>query len=383
MTRLAADWVEDPRSQAVFDALEVDGFGAYFVGGCVRDGLLGRPVGDIDLATSARPEEVTELAEQAGLRVVPTGLDHGTVTVVSGGLPHEVTTFRKDVATDGRRATVAFTEHMHEDALRRDFTMNALYADRTGKVHDPLGGVSDLTAGHVRFIEVAEDRIREDYLRSLRFFRFYARFGRVEDGPDPEALAAIAGNLDGLALLSAERVGQEMLKLLSTHDPAPALAAMEQTGVLPAILPGADARAMPVLVHLEGARAVDPLRRLAALCATDPTERLRLSNAQSRDWAVTRSAAVNGDQPVAAIAYAHGAQVAINAALVRAALLGSPLPVPPEDEAARGAAQKFPVSAADLMPALQGAELGKRLKRLEATWVASDFMLSKEALLNS
>ena len=209
MKRITEDWITAEATQKVCAALTDDGAQALFVGGCVRNALLGVPVSDIDISTDARPERVMTLAEQAGLKAIPTGIEHGTITVVSHGLPHEITTFRRDVETDGRRAVVAFSDKVEEDAARRDFTMNALYAQPDGTILDPLNGLPDLQARHVRFIGNAQARIREDYLRSLRFFRFHAWYGDAEAGFDTDALAAISSNLDGLAGLSRERVGAE------------------------------------------------------------------------------------------------------------------------------------------------------------------------------
>jgi len=224
------------------------------------------------------------LAEAAGLKPVPTGIDHGTVTVVSDGKPHEVTTFREDVDTFGRHAEVAFGSDLQADARRRDFTMNALYAQPDGTVIDPLGGMDDLAARRVRFIGDAAARIAEDYLRILRFFRFHAHYGDPASGLDADALAACAANLDGLDGLSRERVGAEMRKLLSAPDPAPAAAAMQAAGVLAIVLPGADTRALAPLVHLEDRTTTPPdaIRRLAALGGADVAERLRLSRAEAK-----------------------------------------------------------------------------------------------------
>ncbi len=227
MNAITGDWISETGTLKVMKMLTDAGHQAYFVGGCVRDALAGRDVGDIDVTTDARPERVTELARARGLHVVPTGVDHGTVTVIVGR-PFEITTFRRDVETDGRRAVVAFSDTLEEDALRRDLTINAIYADQRGQISDPVGGQADLAAAHVQFIGKAEERIREDYLRSLRFFRFYALFGDEAQGPDPEALAAISANLPGLDTISKERVGVELLKMLSA--PAPALAPNEQCG---------------------------------------------------------------------------------------------------------------------------------------------------------
>ena len=205
--KVQGSWIENAATQVVCDALTLQGFQALFVGGCVRNALLGVDVSDIDIATDAAPEDVVECARLAGLKSIPTGIDHGTITVVSAGIPHELTTFRSDTETDGRHAKVRFSKSILEDAVRRDFTMNAIYADPAGFVVDPLNGIPDLNARHVRFIGDAEARIREDYLRSLRFFRFTAWYGDPALGIDPDGLAAVAANLDGLEGLSRERVG--------------------------------------------------------------------------------------------------------------------------------------------------------------------------------
>ena len=244
---LQTQWLTRPETQALCAALEGAGYHALFVGGCVRDGIIGRAVTDIDIATDARPEQVMQITKAAGMKPIPTGIDHGTVTVVSGGIPHEVTTFRRDVETDGRRARVAFSKRVEEDALRRDFTMNALYADARGAVLDPLGtGLADLRARRVRFIGDPHDRIAEDYLRILRFFRFHAHYADRLGGLDPDGLAACAEMADGLAQLSRERVGAEMVKLLAAPDPGQSVAAMVQAGVLARVLPGADASRLSV-----------------------------------------------------------------------------------------------------------------------------------------
>ena len=233
-SKLDADWLDAPALVAVFDALERDGDTVRAVGGAVRNTLLGLPVSDIDLATTALPEQVVERARAAGLKPVPTGIDHGTVTVVSHGQPFEVTTLREDVETHGRAATVRFGRSWTHDAARRDFTMNALYVDRHGGLHDPLGGLGDLQARRVRFIGDPHQRIREDYLRILRFFRFHAQYG--EGSPDVEGLAAAAAEVEGLSLLSAERVGQEMRKLVVAPGALATLQVMARCGILEAVL---------------------------------------------------------------------------------------------------------------------------------------------------
>ncbi|AVO37863.1 CCA tRNA nucleotidyltransferase [Pukyongiella litopenaei] len=380
MTRVSGDWLTDARTQAVCAALTGGGAQALFVGGCVRNALIGVPVSDIDIATDARPDRVIDLARAAGLKAIPTGIDHGTVTLVAGGLAHEVTTFRRDITTDGRRAVVAFSDRVEEDAARRDFTMNALYARPDGVLLDPLGGLSDLQARRVRFIGDAGRRIVEDYLRSLRYFRFHAHYGDAGAGFDPQALAAISTHLDGLDSLSRERVGAELLKLLAAPDPAPSVAGMRATGVLGRVLPGADDTALAPLVHLEDALGLtpDPILRLAALVGEAGT--LRLSRAQMAALDVFRTGA-QGAMPAAELGYRLGVAPALGALALRAACLG----LAPDDdaraEAEKGAASVFPVRAADLMPGLRGRALGDRLAELEGDWVASGFTLSRAALL--
>jgi poly(A) polymerase len=381
MTRVDGEWLRAAATRKVLETLTNAGLQAYFVGGCVRNALLGVPVSDVDIASNAHPDQVIELARQSGLNAIPTGYDHGTVTVVSAGVGHEVTTFRKDIETDGRRARVLFSDNISDDARRRDFTLNALYADLDGRVLDPLGGMGDLRAGRIRFIDGASARIREDYLRTLRFFRFHAWYGRPEGGLDGEALAAISANLGGLETLSRERVGVEVKKLLAAPDPAPAVAAMQQAGVLGRILPGADARALPVLVHLEGDQTPDPMRRLAALGGEDVSDRLRLGRHEANRLALLRRIVAKGGQ-TRVVAYRHGAKLAIDATLLQAALSGQPLPSGYRRDAEIGAAQVFPVKAADLMPALQGPALGRRLKELEERWIHSGFELTRSQLLD-
>ena len=379
--KITGDWLNAPHLQSVFSLIAEGGHAAFLVGGAVRDAVLGRPVGDLDLATDATPQQVIALAKAAGVRCVPTGLDHGTVTLVVDGKPHEITSFRRDVETDGRHARVAFTDDMAEDARRRDFTMNALYAAADGTVIDPLGGLTDARAGRVRFVEDPERRIREDYLRILRFFRFFAWFGG-EAGIDPDGLAAAARYQDGLDGIARERIGQEMRKLLAAPDPAQAIAAMRQSGILSRILPGSDDSALGPLVHHEAAHQIapDPIRRLAALGGADAPDRLRLSNAEAARLDVLRQAVGSAEAP-GALGYRHGFDTARDILLLRAALLESPLSADALELAATGAEATFPIRAADLMPALTGPALGAALKALQARWVASGFSLSRDELL--
>ncbi len=282
-----AAWLEREETQAVFDALQGHGIETRAVGGAVRNTLLGLAVTEIDLATTAVPEEVMALAAKAGLKAVPTGIDHGTVTLVASGVPFEVTTLRRDVETFGRHARIAYTKDWKEDARRRDFTLNALYADRDGQVFDPLGGYADLRAGQVRFIGDAEERIKEDYLRILRFFRVHAYYGK---GPlDPAGLAAAVRLRGGLDQLSAERVGAELRRILIAPQAAGAVKALYDYGLLTGLLGGVPRLAdFMRLIAIESAlgRAPETSLRLAVLAVFVEedverlTQRFRLSNAE-------------------------------------------------------------------------------------------------------
>jgi poly(A) polymerase len=382
MTHITEGWVSDPATQTLCAALTDAGAQALFVGGCVRNALLGAPVSDIDIATDARPERVMELTQAAGLKAIPTGIEHGTVTVISQGVPHEITTFRRDVETDGRRAVVAFADTIEEDAARRDFTMNALYARPDGTVLDPLNGLPDLQARRVRFIGTAENRIREDYLRSLRFFRFHAWYGDIEAGFDADALAAIAANLDGLTALSRERVGAEMLKLLGAPDPAPSVAAMRQAGVLAQVLPGAEDRALAPLIALEeqAGAGPEPIRRLAAIAPPEIAKTLRLSKAQLQRLIRMRDEA-SSPASFAELGFRYGEEDGLHESLLRCAFLEQPWSKDIVQDLRTGAAADFPIQATDLIPDFTGPALGKKLAELEARWIASGFALTREDLL--
>ncbi|MCB2119200.1 MAG: CCA tRNA nucleotidyltransferase [Rhodobacteraceae bacterium] len=378
--KIAGEWIEAAHVQQVLHMLTDAGHQAFLVGGCVRNALLGQPVADIDISTDAMPERVVALAGATGLKAVPTGIEHGTITVVAEGVGHEITTFRRDVETDGRRAVVAFSTRIEDDAARRDFTMNALYADATGAVVDPMGGLADLWARRVRFVGDADERIREDLLRILRFFRFHAWYGDPEEGLDADGLAACAANSAGIETLSRERIGHEMRRLLAAQDPSQSVAAMQATGILARVLPGADARALAPLVHLEPPYAPDWIRRLCVLGGTGHADGLRLSRAEARR-AETLAAALAAGESAAVTAYRHGAEIARDVVLVMAASAGTEPPAGWEDRVAQGTTAVFPVASGDLMPVFSGAALGARLRELEERWIASGFELSREQLL--
>ena len=353
-----------------------------YVGGAVRDELLGLPVNDVDLATRIPPDEVIRRLEKAKIKAVPTGIDHGTITAVSDGHVFEVTTLRRDVSTDGRRATVAFTDDWKEDAARRDFTINALSADPlTGELFDYFGGLADLEARRVRFIGDALTRIAEDHLRILRFFRFHARFG--EGGPDAEGLEACTRRANDLMALSRERIAGELLRLLGLPDPAPTIRIMVERGIVAPVLPEIDIAGVDRLASLpprETAAGVEPdgIRRLAALLpsgiAADVAARLRLSNAQRvRLECIEQSGDHHADDP-RALAYRIGIECAIDRLLLAPKLDSA---VAAERIAILTAWQRprLPVGGGDLVAAgiTAGPQVARMLKRIEERWIAEGF----------
>ncbi|MCA1909415.1 MAG: CCA tRNA nucleotidyltransferase [Magnetospirillum sp.] len=284
-------WMQAAETQKVLAALMADGAEVRFVGGCVRDSVLKRPIKDIDIATHDTPDTVMALLDRAGIKVIPTGIAHGTVTAVVGKAHFEITTLREDVETFGRHARVSFTDDWTADAARRDFTMNAMFADSQGRVYDPFNGLADLAAGQVRFVGDPMKRIDEDVLRLLRFFRFHAHYGRPP--MDQKALVACRKLAPRLVELSGERVAGELIRLLQAPDPAAALLVMKGEGILAHVLPEADELGrLKVLSWLESRGLVrpgiapDPLRRLGAILHGDTAaiqavgDRLKLSAAQ-------------------------------------------------------------------------------------------------------
>ena len=397
-----AAWLGAPEVGAVMAALTASGAVARFVGGCVRDTLAGRAVGDKDIATSEPPDAVLRLLEAAGLKAIPTGLDHGTVTAVANHVPFEITTLRHDVETDGRRARVAFTDDWLADAARRDFTMNALYADLDGTYYDPFDGAADLAAGRVRFVGDAETRIREDVLRILRFFRFHAHFGR--GAPEAEGFAACRRLSNLLPTLSGERVAAELLKLLKAPEPASTVALMADAGVLAAVLPEAGTSArLRALVTVEGVTVgADSVRRLATLvdggasAAGAVAGRLRLSNIQrqrlarlvvppahpnpdwnartARGWLYRLGAETFRDLVLLAWAdAATGASPRRDAEGWRALL----------DQAETWRVPRLPIGGDDVMKldVASGPEVGRLLGEVEAWWVDGDFQAGRTQAL--
>lgn len=371
-----AAWQKRQGMARMLDALGAGEGLTRYVGGAIRDDLLGIDHDDVDLATRLPPEEVMRRLKAARIKAVPTGLDHGTITAVSDGHPYEVTTLRRDLSTDGRRATVAFTDDWKEDAARRDFTINALSADPvSGELFDYFSGLEDIEQRRVRFIGDPLQRIAEDHLRILRFFRFHARFG--EGHPDPAAVEACTARANDLMALSRERIADELLKLLGVDDPSATVRVMMDHQILKPVLPelaadSADRLAALAITENEAGVAPDPLRRLAAMLPQNPeivaevAVRLRLSNkAKKRLIAV---AGADEGTPPRTLAYRLGIEAAVDRLLLSGAT-----------ETARATKRwkvpKLPIKGGDLIARglTQGPVVARTLRRIDDRWVEEDF----------
>jgi len=403
-----AKWLTSKPLQRLLSVLSAEGEEARVAGGAVRNALLGQQVADIDIATTTLPEETARRAEAAGFKAVPTGIEHGTITVVAVGKPYQVTTLRDDIETDGRRAKVRFGRDWRRDAERRDFTINALYATADGSVIDLVGGLADLDNRTVRFIGDAETRIREDFLRVLRFFRFFAWYGAGR--PDADGLKACARLKDGLDQLSAERVWTELRKLLAAPDPSRALLWMRQASVLTRILPESEKWGIDLIHPLTKAEAdlgwaPDALARLEALVPPDAerlealAERLKLSSAEGARlglWAKTGNVApATTESALAKLLYEGDRQAILDR--LRLALATARAKAVGDDKAMIEAggysrlirfAEKwerpaFPLKGGDLaaLGFEPGPKLGAALKKVEGEWIASGFSLERPALL--
>ncbi|WP_455480424.1 CCA tRNA nucleotidyltransferase [Bartonella sp. B12(2025)] len=401
-------WLQHSGIQTLLHFLSLDGEEARVVGGAVRNQLLEQPISDIDIATTCLPQQIIARAEEAGFKSIPTGIAFGTVTVVAQSCSYEVTTLRSDIETDGRHAKVAFGRDWKKDAERRDFTINALYCDAVGHIYDDVGGLNDIASRTVRFIGVAEKRIREDYLRILRFFRFFAWYGAGR--PDVQGLKACVYLKHGLQKLSSERIWGEMKKLLAASDPTRALLWMRQGGILTLIFPetekwGIDAIHSLVKAEQAFGWKIDPLLRLESLLPPDPirlhemAQRLRLSYKETtrlKEWAKLEMISQNcSDGLVQKLIYFHGRQPILDqlslsvASSYVDAMEGSGISQKAEDYvrlyrlAQKWQIPTFPVNGKDLMKKglSKGAFLGEKLKELEMIWIESGFLMDRNALL--
>lgn len=376
----ARKWRRRRGMAKLLDTLGANEGETRYVGGAVRDDLVGLPVNDVDFATRLRPDEVVERLQAAGLKAVPTGFEHGTVTAVSDGHPYEITTLRRDVETFGRHATVAFTDDWKEDAARRDFTINALMADPvSGEIFDYFGGLADLEKHHVRFIGDPFERIAEDHLRILRFFRFHARFGRGE--PEAAALDACTARANDLMALSRERIADELLKLLAVENPVETVKIILARAILKPVIPEIADDSWQVLHQLirtedEAGIAADPLRRLSALLPRDPqlasavASRLKLSNRARKR--IGCAADTNASDPMA-IAYRSGVECAVDRLLLAGRASEA-------TEIADWTPPKLPIGGGALVKRglIEGPVVSRTLRAIEERWIALGFPTGQE-----
>ncbi|MBN9008819.1 MAG: CCA tRNA nucleotidyltransferase, partial [Rhizobiales bacterium] len=389
-----AEWFATPAVLRLFAVLDQEGDEARIIGGAVRDALLGRRIGDLDFATTATPDIVVRRAGAAGIKTVPTGIEHGTVTLIVDGEGHQVTTLREDVETDGRRAVVRFGRDWAADARRRDFTVNALSVDSAGRVHDPLGGMADVDARRIRFIGEADQRIAEDRLRILRFFRLHAE---LEAGDlDTAGLGAAIRGRDGIRELSAERVAQEMRRLLVAPGAAPTVTAMQEGGILPVVLGGIGYVAtFARLVEFEKAAGVAPafaprMTGLAARIGEDAERvaaRLKLSNAERSRMVAAIAvagelAAVPDERTARRLLYRVKEEAYRDGVALAAAWAGDGRWLAAWSLPERWPAPAFPLTGADVLAVAggPGPAVGAVLRSLEAWWIGEDFRPDAAAL---
>ena len=397
---ITPEWLSWSSTQALAACFEQAGIDMRFVGGCVRDALLGRTATDVDIATPATPEQVMSLLAAAQIKVIPTGIDHGTVTAVLEGKAFEITTLRKDVACDGRKAEVEFTDDWLEDASRRDLTINALYATAHGHVIDYFHGAEDARAGVVRFIGDANARLREDALRILRFYRFYAWYAKTV--PDEQGQEACTQLAHLVKHLSAERISSEMLKLLTAPQPLKALAYMQQAGVLDEIgLLRTEISVVATVVELEkeNACAADPIRRLAALLRVDGADHSSKAVQLAGRWKLSNhqktSLAQRAGLPLTVFSNPREQKKQLRvlgvATVVDMALIAGALDILPHSEVSslitlsrEWQIPEFPLKGKDLIAQgiAPGKSMGEALAELETQWEESDYSLSKKALIN-
>lgn len=384
MIDLLAPLVENRAFQRLYELFDSQGYQFLIVGGAVRDALAGQNVHDIDFATSAAPQTAMDILTRAGIKAIPTGIEHGTVTAVLEPVNYEITTFRRDIETDGRHARVAFGTDVHSDALRRDFTINALYLSAHGELIDPLNAQADLANGRLKFIGNPQDRITEDRLRALRFFRFWARFG--SEYPDESAQKALRFGFAGLGHLSQERIGQEILKIAGLPRFDTIAQMIHDFGGHPAVFETWDferlRRGLTLAAEFEDPNALDPLLRLCLITDDPLFEKLRLSKAQGKTCESLRAAA-KGSQT----ALEFGLDLCLNRPkshlIMQRAAQNSSITQQDMSDIERGMRLEFPLKSQDLFPFFSGPALGSALRRGRKIWIASDCRMGKAELINA
>tara|TARA_Y100000739_G_C20607740_1_gene466666 strand:+ start:1560 stop:2720 length:1161 start_codon:yes stop_codon:yes gene_type:complete len=373
-----------PTTKKLFQLFIEKSFDIYFVGGCVRDFLLNLPIKDIDISTTALPNEIISIARENNIKAIKTGIEHGTITLVYKTIQYQITTFRTDIKTDGRKAVVNFSKDIIADASRRDLTINALYADIEGNIIDPLNIIADLNSRKIKFINNPQERIVEDNLRILRFFRFYAWFGKTNNSLDNASLRACVRFKEKLLNLSGERIGTEMKKLLTAPKPIKSLEIMLAEGILEIIMPKADVHLLKSLIKFEREADVSIHWTTRASVMTDSKlkTKWKLSNSDHKLLSTLQKFKYYNIS-ISKIAYLYGQELAIKYAVIKSVISNESLPKNLDTLVNLGVSAVFPITSQDLIPDYQGKDLGKKLHSLKNIWIDSKFTLNKEDLLRS
>ena len=379
-----SEWIKNKSLQNILKVLKKANYNAYLVGGCIRNSILGFPVNDIDISTDAKPEETLNLFNIGSFKATPTGFSHGTVTVISEGIPYQITTMRSDQNTDGRHADVSFCDNITKDAERRDFTVNALYADATGKIIDPLGGLQDFRPLKIKFIGNANHRIQEDYLRILRFFRFHAQFSELVDEFEQNALDAIKNNQNGLKRLSKERVWNEFQKILLSKNPSCVVLEMSKIGILKEVSVDQDTKNIKNLVSIEEKMGIKPeaIRRLVALARNTETTFFNLSRREAKKFSLLKSLLKKNFEP-AELVYQFNKEIAQSVLAVHTFNQGLKLKQSDIAKIEKAYLHPCPVSGAHLSKYLSGEEIAIKLKEAQRIWIKSNFKSDTTKILNS
>ena len=377
-------WIKSKGAQHILKILENAGHSAYFVGGCVRNSVLNIPVSDIDISTDATPEETLSLFDIDNFKVVQTGFSHGTITVISAGIPYQITTMRTDQNTDGRHADVRFSDNITEDAKRRDFTINALYANSFGEIIDPLGGLKDFNPLKIKFIGNASNRIQEDYLRILRFFRFHAQFSELTMHYDQVALSAIKDHQSGLKILSKERVWSEFQKILSTADPSRALLEMSKIGVLKKIWNDENIHNIRNLISIEKKLAIEPepIRRLVTISTKSESISLNFSRKDAKKFSLLKRLLEN-KHDLAELVYQFSREIALSVLAIYTCQQGEKLKSSDVTKIEKAFLNPCPIKGAQISKYVHGAAVGIKIKEAQRIWIKSNFNSNEAKILSA
>ena len=381
--QINSEWIKNKVTQNILKIFEGADHNAYLVGGCIRNSILNIPVTDIDISTDATPQQTVDLFNRENFKVAPTGFSHGTVTVISEGIPYQITTMRSDQNTDGRHADVVFSDDIKKDAERRDFTINALYADSTGKIINPIGGLEDFNPLAIKFIGDPNNRIQEDYLRILRFFRFHAQFSELVTQFDKVALDAIKKNQDGLKKLSKERIWSELKKILSTSNPARSLYKMSQLGILEIILENKNVHNLKRFNLIEKKMGLEPepIRRLVAITENTDDTFLNLSRKEAKKFSLLKGLLKKKYDP-AELVYQFNREIAQSVLAIYTFYKGEKLRLSDIKKIEKACLFPCPITGAQISKYMDGPAVGIKIKEAQRAWIKSNFKSDEAKILS-